>query len=123
MKLLSFIVALTIISTSALALIELDPNSKLIGAVVEVEGQFEIFINSRQVWQTEQRLTDGYSEEERELVEAVISRLRLCNLMESTYEPCRSTDYENIREIKTALMKAGVMVEKDFQLFMENQVK
>lgn len=123
MKLLSFIVALTIFSTSAFAIIELDPNSKLIGAVVEVDGKFEIFINSRHVWQTEQRLTDGYSEEEQKLVEVVVSQLRLCNLMESTYEPCRSTDYENIREIKTALMRAGVMVEKDFQLFMENEVK
>lgn len=103
------------------AMIEINPNSKLIAAVLEVDGKVEIWINSRKHWNEERSLTDSYSADEKAEVDQVTDWLKLCSRAESQYELCRPG--KSINGIKTVLMRVGVMIDPEFQAWAETEMK
>ncbi|MCB9091329.1 MAG: hypothetical protein H6621_10175 [Halobacteriovoraceae bacterium] len=64
-------------------------NPRFIYAICEREfGNLEVFINTLENWEQYGNLTDSYTKEERKLVVQITSDVTMCELAESTYEPC-----------------------------------
>lgn len=102
-------------------------NSEFIAAVVKTsEGQLEVWLNTRQEWKERGALTDSYVEDgQMERADQITEQANLCNLMESTYEPCES--YQDIpqrtqKEIMRELEALGVEVARDFQQWAQAEV-
>lgn len=95
--------------------------SILIAAVVESDEQIQIFINTRAEWTSAQRLTDSYSKKEQLLVEQITDKLNLCNLEESTFEPC--TAGRTVLEIKKQLENSGVEVDISFEQWIAREIQ
>ncbi|MFP5520724.1 MAG: hypothetical protein ACLGGX_12535 [Bdellovibrionia bacterium] len=90
-----------------------------LAAVVEVEGSIQVWINPKSFWLKNGHLTDSYSEEEAELIEDMVDAANLCNLMESTYEPCRSGT--SVKSVKQRLLEVGFILDTDFQDWAEQE--
>jgi hypothetical protein len=118
-----FIILLSLLvvtaSTSAYSSAALN-ESILIAGVVEQDGLIQIFINSREVWQTDHTLVDSYSDEEMVLVDEITDKLNLCNLMESTYEPCK--EGRTPHQIRAELNSIGVEVNPQFEAWITKEV-
>ncbi len=113
---LGILMAFTALSASASTEFN---RSALIAAVVDVDGQILVFINSRDEWNRNHRLTDTYSEAEQLLVDDLTDQLSLCNEMESTYSPCKpGLSAEGVR---TQLRRAGVEVHQEFEQWMTEE--
>lgn len=95
--------------------------SQLIAAVLEIDGNFEIWINTRDNWNTRGSLVGSYTEEEQILIEQVTDKTNLCNLAESQYEPCRPGRTK--AQIVTELTLAGVPIDPGFQQWAEDELK
>lgn len=95
--------------------------SDLIYAVSEREGSLEVYINTLQVWKVEKRLTDSYSEEDQALVDDVTNIANLCNLMESTYEPCQPISKKDLIAKLEALKSKGLKFDDGFQKFINRE--
>lgn len=119
---LLILVSLLITTSSAFAAYSTAPLNKslLIAGVVEQDGLIQVFINSREVWQADHTLVDSYSNEEMVLVDEVTGQLNLCNLMESTYEPCQ--EGRTPSQIREELNSVGVEVNPLFEAWITQEV-
>lgn len=95
--------------------------SKLIAAVVEYEGYILVFINTRSEWTSAHRLTDSYTEKEQLLVDQITDKLNLCNLEESTFEPCK--EGRSVADLKQQLENSGVEVEPSFEQWITQEIQ
>jgi|GEM_PF-3180982 len=99
-----------------------NPNASLIAAVVVIAGAdepVEVWINTREEWNTRQALTDSYDNQTRALVDNVTQTLNLCNLAESSYSPCRQD--RGAEELIEQLEALGVEVPADFQSWAQSE--
>lgn len=101
--------------------------SEFIAAVVKnSEGQLEVWLNTRDEWNERGALTDSYVEDgQMERADQITEQANLCNLAESTYEPCES--YQDIpqrtqKEIMRELQALGVEIEPEFQAWAQAEV-
>lgn len=95
-------------------------NSTLLAAVLDVDGGIQIFINTRKEWTSSHRLTDSYTENEQMLVDRLTENLSLCNLEESTFEPC--TEGRSVIDLKKQLENSGVEVEPSFEQWIAREI-
>lgn len=102
-------------------------NSEFIAAVVVTpEGNMEVWLNTRETWEKEMRLTDSYVEDgQMERADAITDQTSLCNLMESTYEPCEagSEGARSQKQIMRDLEAVGVEIEPEFQAWAQHEVE
>jgi len=119
--LIMLMIVLNLISLSANALIELDfGNTKYIAAVLKVDDQIEVWINTRAHWNEEGCLIDSYSSEDQKEIDEIKDIVGLCGLQESVYEPCRSGQSQD--DITLLLMSAGVEIDSDFQAWAQKEI-
>lgn len=95
--------------------------SVLIAGVVDTHGEITVYLNTREEWRANHRLTDSYSDAEQILVDEVTDQLNLCNEMESTYVPC--TEGRTAAQIRKELITAGVEVHRGFEKWITNEVQ
>jgi len=119
MKVLFIIMSIMAFSLSANDGAKENPDSKYIAAVINLHGVIEVLINPRSFWNEEKRLIDSYTEEQMLEVEEITTKVKLCNLMESIYEPCDSK--QTIEMVKESLTRIGVSIDKEFQEWAEKE--
>jgi len=98
-----------------------DSKSEFLAAVLDVEGRIEVWINTRENWDARGALVDSYSESEAEKVDKITDAVKLCNLAESQYEPCR--EGRSVSQIKAELKRACVQIDSDFQTWAEAEIE
>ena len=101
-------------------MIEINDNSNFIAAVLEVDGNIEVWLNTRQHWNERGSLVSFYPEKLESEVELILDVVKLCSLQESIFEPCRND--RDLAKIKTQLLRMGVMLEPDFQSWAEKEI-
>lgn len=97
-----------------------DNSSEFLAAVVFVDGNTEVWINTRANWVMKKSLVDYYTDREQKLVDKITANTRLCNLAESLFEPCMGG--RSAKQIKAELQKSCVQVDSDFQRWAEKEV-
>lgn len=113
-------ICFNLLSTAAIAGCA-DSKSEFLAAVLDVDGNIEVWINTRENWDARGALVDSYTEAEAEKVDIITDAVKLCNLAESQYEPCR--DGRTVSQIKAELKKACVEVDSDFQVWAEAEIE
>ena len=93
-------------------------SEKFIFAVVQYNGQTEIWLNPLSEWEANERLSDGYTLEQRKFIEPIIDEAKLCNLSDSSYEPCGFILQDSLNILK----QHGVSNHKEFQQWAETQI-
>lgn len=78
---------------------------------------FEIYINPKSHWEADFSLADGYTKSEREFLDPIIKEANLCELQESTYEPCGYTFDDFFWALET-LVEHGIKHNKELQNFI-----
>ncbi len=78
-----------------------------------------VFINTTKVWKAEGHLTDNYTNAERKALEPILDAANLCELQESTYEPCRGQSAAEIKLKLDSLKKLGIGFDQSFQDFVD----
>ena len=102
--------------------------SEFIAAVVKTsEGNLEVWLNTRDVWEEKGALTDSYVEEgQMERADALTEEANLCNLMESTYEPCETGQgipQRSQKQLMRELEALGVEIEPEFQKWAQEEIQ
>lgn len=83
----------------------------------EDNGSTTVYIGTREDWEKDGCLSDGYSEEERKRVDRVCDKYKLLNLMESTYESTSMTP----KQLNEALAKEpDFAYDKKFAAFIKS---
>lgn len=120
MKILSFLVFFTLVSSTAFGACNLQ-KSHLIAAVIKSDSGIEVWINTRKHWNSRKSLIDSYSENDAKLVDQITDKVSLCNLAESTYEPCIAG--RSISKISNELKAVCVNVDPAFQRWAQAEIK
>lgn len=91
-------------------------------AIVDDHGDQSIFINTKECWAERGCLTDYYSEEESAILEPILKKARLYNLMESTYAAGPISQEFTDQELHQKLLACGLDFDPTFQEWMEGEV-
>jgi len=95
--------------------------SPFIFAIVNMDGEQTVAINTKQYWKDNKCLTDGYSEPESEVLELLLEKVQLCSYMESMFLlPIKwATDDATLKQ---KLIDAGLDFDPKFQKWMKTQI-
>jgi hypothetical protein len=91
--------------------------SYFISAIVKVEGELHVWINTRHHWESFGYLTDSYTSSERRRLAPILKKVGLCELAESVYESCPLE--ASALELKQRLELECVSNDSSFQAWAE----
>ncbi|MTI57562.1 hypothetical protein [Geosporobacter ferrireducens] len=93
----------------------MDGNDFLFSMVETADGS-AVFITSKDVWEEEAVMSQGFDDEEMEILEPILGKAGLRELMESCYEMTKPSG-----ETKDILLEQGLMQDKNFDNYVTKE--
>lgn len=93
----------------------MDGNDFLFSMVETTDGS-AVFITSKDIWEEEAVMSRGFNDDEMEVLEPILDKAGLRELMESCYEMIKPAE-----ETKDILLEQGLMQDKNFDNYVTRE--